>query len=333
MKFLPFSLAIVYGLLMRFVFGFADGFLQVLSIGFVFAVPLGIGALTVGFSKIERVQSGLFAFFAPWLSVLGLLIVTMAIAIEGWICWVIMFPIFAIVAGIGGLIMRAWMLRRARLRGRDDLGGSDTLDDGDIFHDKDHYPAIGLMLLPFLVATAERAVDFKPQAYEIYTTVDVRASEEKVWANVARVHPIQSSEEQRGINAFLGMPRPIRAELDTLAVGGKRRAIFDKGLVFDEVVFEYKHLRDMAFSIDADPREIPPTAMDEHIVIGGKYFDVLEGRYRLEPLPDGVHQRLHLTSRFVLHSPMNWYAGFWAQWIMRDIQDNILHVLKNRSEA
>jgi hypothetical protein len=89
----------------------------------------------------------------------------------------------------------------------------------------------------------------------------------------------------------------------------------------------------MAFTIDADPNEIPPTAMDEHIVIGGKYFDVLEGRYALSPGPNGKTHRLHLSSKFVLNSPMNWYAGPWARWIMRDIQENILQVLKKRAEG
>ncbi|MFN0014969.1 MAG: hypothetical protein ACKVU2_10510, partial [Saprospiraceae bacterium] len=59
---------------------------------------------------------------------------------------------------------------------------------------------------------------------------------------------------------------------------------------------------------------------------------VLEGRYELQVLPDGQTCRLHLSSRYVIHSPLNWYAGFWAQWIMRDIQENILYVLKNRCE-
>jgi hypothetical protein len=46
----------------------------------------------------------------------------------------------------------------------------------------------------------------------------------------------------------------------------------------------------MTFSIKAYPHEIPAATMDEHVVIGGAYFDVLDGTYQLEergpePLP------------------------------------------------
>jgi cytochrome c oxidase subunit 1 len=133
------------------------------------------------------------------------------------------------------------------------------------------------------------------------------------------------------ILGLLGMPRPLRAELDTLAVGGYRKAVFERGLVFHETVFEYEPLRRMAFSIRANPDEIPPMAMDEHVVIGGEYFDVLEGRYELEPLGPG-RCRLHLTSRFVVSTSFNLYAGLWARWIMSDIQENILQVIRRRSE-
>ena len=30
------------------------------------------------------------------------------------------------------------------------------------------------------------------------------------------------------------------------------------------------------------PNSIPPKALDEHIMVGGKYFDVLEGKYEIE---------------------------------------------------
>ncbi|RFM33760.1 hypothetical protein [Chitinophaga silvisoli] len=35
---------------------------------------------------------------------------------------------------------------------------------------------------------------------------------------------------------------------------------------------------------------------------------------------------------FKLSTPFNFYAGLWAKWIMQDIQDTILQVLKTRCE-
>jgi hypothetical protein len=87
----------------------------------------------------------------------------------------------------------------------------------------------------------------------------------------------------------------------------------------------------MNFSITADPHDIPSTTMDEHIVIGGDYFDVLDGTYELQQLNDSTY-RIHLYSHFKLSTTFNFYASWWAGWIMKDIQNNILQVIKQRAE-
>lgn len=323
-------LATFYGLSMRLLFGFADGLIQVMSIAFIFLMPLGIGALTVRFSDRARIQSRLYSFFMPWLSSLALLVITIAVAIEGAICWVMAYPVFAIVAGIGGLIMRGHLLRQTQSleAGTDEK----SLDGGKDFRNNGNLQVSVLLLFPLLAALLESTIEFRPQEFEAYNTIDIQAADTVVWSNVTRVRDITEAEDRSGINRLLGMPRPIRAELDTLAVGGQRAAIFERGLVFHETVFEYEPLRRMAFTIKADPDEIPPTAMDEHVVVGGEYFDVLEGRYVLEPLGEG-RCRLHLSSRFVVSTSFNFYSGLWARWIMSDIQENILQVIRRRSEG
>lgn len=321
-------LASMYGLLMRVIFGYVDWF-SVMSLAFIFIVPLGIGALTVRFSDPGRISSRLYAFFMPWLSSLVLLAITIIVALEGTICWVMAYPVFAIVAGIGGLIMRSFLLRQQHSLNKN--LDERTLDGGEDFRNKGNLQVSVLLLLPFFAAFAERAFDFSPQVFSAYNYIDIQAVDTVVWSQVTRVRDIAAVEDRSGINRLLGMPRPIRAELDTLAVGGRREAIFERGLVFHETVFEYEPLRRMAFTIEADPDEIPPTAMDEHIVVGGKYFDVLEGRYLLEPLDNGVC-RLHLSSRFVVNTSFNFYSGWWARWIMSDIQQNILQVIRRRAE-
>ena len=87
----------------------------------------------------------------------------------------------------------------------------------------------------------------------------------------------------------------------------------------------------MKFSIKPNTAEIPSTTFDEHVLIGGEYFDVLNGTYRLEEVGSGMY-RLHLWSEFKLNTTFNYYSGLWATWIMKDIQNNILRVVKMRSE-
>ena len=107
--------------------------------------------------------------------------------------------------------------------------------------------------------------------------------------------------------------------------------MFSNGLVFHEKVTAYTHQQKMQFTIKANPQEIPSTTMDEHVVIGGNFFDVLNGTYELEKLSGNTY-RLHLYSHFELTTTFNFYASWWAHWIMTDIQNNILQVVKYRAQ-
>ncbi|HEX8277623.1 MAG TPA: hypothetical protein VF540_02980 [Segetibacter sp.] len=87
----------------------------------------------------------------------------------------------------------------------------------------------------------------------------------------------------------------------------------------------------MFFSIKEPPYDILSTIMDQHILLGEQYFDVLNRTYELQKLNDSGYQ-LHLYSHFKLTTTFNFYASWWAGWIMKDIQKNILEVIKERFE-
>lgn len=57
----------------------------------------------------------------------------------------------------------------------------------------------------------------------------------------------------------------------------------------------------------------------------------MDGTYELQQLNNDTYL-LKLYSNFKLKTTFNFYASIWAKWIMSDIQDNILKVIKVRSE-
>ena len=189
-----------------------------------------------------------------------------------------------------------------------------------------------LPFIPLLMAPLENFVGSIPGTYKAYTYIDIQAPADKIWSNVTRVREIPQEQDKGWLTRTLGFPRPVKAELNYEGVGAYREARFTNGLVFHETVSEYQHQKKMVFSIKAYPHEIPSTTMDEHVVIGGKYFDVLNGTYELEKLNANTH-RLHLYSHFKLTTTFNFYASWWARWIMEDIQNNILQVEKQRAES
>ena len=124
----------------------------------------------------------------------------------------------------------------------------------------------------------------------------------------------------------------MEATLSHEGVGGVRQASFTGGLVFTETIDHWDSLHDLSFSIHANTSQIPPTTLDEHVQVGGRYFDVLEGEYRLESLSDR-ETLLHLSSRERVSTHFNPYAGLWTDAVMRSIQNSILLVIKHRAET
>jgi len=307
-----FGIPTAYAVILRLFFGIEkwNELFEVMSVTFLFCLPTIVGALTVFLSDREKVEKLSYRIMAPWIPISLFLIITLAFAIEGWACWLMILPVFLIAASIGGLIGGYLKLKK-----------------------QDNRLNISLMvLIPFLFAPLESLINKLPSTYEAYTYIDIKGEPEKIWDNVTRVEAIKEDEDSGWLNKFLGFPRPVKAELDFEGVGAYREAVFTNGLVFHETVTEYQDNKLMVFDIKAYPHEIPSTTLDEHVVIGGNYFNVLNGKYELEDLGNGLH-RLHLSSKFEMKTTFNFYAGWWGKWIMKDIQNNILKVEKKRVET
>lgn len=308
-----FGIPVLFAIIIYTVFG-ADKWrdiYQVMTVTFVFFLPFTAGALTVFLSVKKLSESIPYRIFAPWVPIIFFFMLTIALSWEGWVCWMMMLPIFLFIATMGGLYAGFLKSRISKMSEKMNI----TL----------------LILLPYFISPVENMIKTIPGTYEAYTEIDINSSTEKIWSNVTRVAEIKQEQDKGKITEFMGFPRPIKAELDFEGVGATREAIFSKGLVFHETVLSYEDKKKMVFTIKANPYDIPSTTMDEHIVIGGDYFDVLDGTYELEKLDENKY-RLHLYSHFVLSTNFNFYASWWGKLIMKDIQNNILQVIKERAE-
>ncbi|HXD76810.1 MAG TPA: hypothetical protein VN616_03330 [Puia sp.] len=309
------AIPVLYALILRVVFGLdiVKDFASVMSVSFVTLVPTVIGFLTVFLSAARKPDISIgYALTAPLIPIFLLFFLTLIFGIEGWACWIMILPVFIVFGSLGGLVARYLLLFRKKKR--------------------DRFRITLVLLLPVFASPVEKLTGPLLTRYKADTSIDIRAPAGRIWANVVRVPTITEQEDQGKLTNFLGFPRPIRAELDFAGVGGSRQAIFSKGLVFREVVLDYTDRKKMHFSITANPHDIPSTTMDRHVVIGGDYFNVLDGTYELQELNDSVF-RLHLYSHFTLNTHFNFYASWWAGWIMKDIQNNILQVIATRCQG
>ena len=66
----------------------------VMSIAFIFLLPVGVGGLTIALSNIEKVKEFSYRFFTPWLPIFGFFVLTLLLSVEGWACWLMILPVF-----------------------------------------------------------------------------------------------------------------------------------------------------------------------------------------------------------------------------------------------
>jgi hypothetical protein len=302
-----------YGIAMRLVFGHTwagagIGF-GVMTVAFLFVVPFVIGGLyALRFPKQFELGLARAIFGAMGTSLIAVA-ATLALAIEGAICVAMAAPVFAVMAGLGGLAgwgMRRWSSRPSR----------PTLMSA-------------VALTPLVFAPVEHQWRPPERTEQNDTAIHIRASPEAVWREIKSVRAIQPQELPWTLSHAIGLPRPVEATLSSEGNGGVRLATFERGLVFRESVTAWEVPRRLSFSIRAE--DVPAGALDEHVAVGGEYFDVLEGTYVLEVL--GARDvLLHLSSRHRLSTRFNAYAGLWARFVMSDLQNAILKVIATRAE-
>lgn len=116
---------------------------------------------------------------------------------------------------------------------------------------------------------------------------------------------IYDHEIQTGWSHWAGLPKPREAVLIGQGVGPARMATFDKGLKFLATVTDWQENKLMSFVIDTQDNHY----LDPHVNVGGQFFDVQSGTYRLEEVSPGV-TLLHLSSTQRVSTHFNAYTRF-----------------------
>jgi hypothetical protein len=308
---------LVYGVLCRMAFNTVprsrsgDVFVAV-SVAYLFLVPYALGVLTAALAPLDLPPSRrwLWWLLTPCATAFLLLVTVLALAWEGAICLVFAGPVVLGMAMLGGLtvgLVVTW-------RGRRPPPGA----------------VASCLVLPFLFAPAEARVPAPDQMRTVTSVVDIAAPPDVVWRHVVRVPLIREDEQHDGFFRHIGIPRPLEATLDGEGVGALREARFAGGIQFHEHVTDWDPGRQLGFTIGVDAATVSNDVLDYHVRVGGAYFDVVYGRFDLEPRPGGT--RLHLLSRHRLSTRFNFYSGFWTDAVMQDIQDDICRVIRARSE-
>lgn len=269
-----------------------------------------MGFVTIFLVESSKAQRVTVWAFLPWVPILGGTLGTVLVFWEGTICAVLFLPISLTLSTLGGLAAGYTVSLRSSRRARNVTLGC-------------------VLALPLLVTPWEGKVFNQNEIRSVETSVVIHASPDEVWRNIERVREIQPGELAPSWTRRIGFPAPLEATLSAEGVGGVRHATFTGGVLFIEDVDVWAPNERLAFSIHAQSEQIPKWTLDDHVRVGGQFFDVLRGEYRIEPVSPGV-VRLRLSSEHRLTTDFNWYARLWTDAIMRDIQTTILEVIRNR---
>lgn len=279
------------------------------SIGYIFALPLILGAIPVLFSTKEQLKSYKTYLLLPWGITLTFFFLAWGLGFEGMICLVIIVAPFLLLGTLGVFIFRLIKLKN-------ESNGTKLYVS---------------LFVPLLILGIEKNFQATDQIYTVSTTIEINASKTKIWDNVKNIKDIQPSEIKTHFVHLISIPRPLNGELDKEGIGGIRHITWDKGIKFEEKITSWDNNNGFAYDINVEPNSILPTTLDEHVMIGGKYFDVLNGSYKIEKLSQ-AKSKVTLTCTYRVTTNLNFYSKIWANFILDDFNEMILEVIKKRSE-
>lgn len=293
-----------------------NGFLLTASIGFLFGAPLVMGYLTLSGYMLKQQQEPnarnvaiLNAIFLPWGPALISFLIILAFGYEVAICLIMAGPIFLLMSSIGGLLALAL------------LGGTQGKSYKSVL--------AGLVFLPMVGSGLESQLPQPQGLYEVHNQILIDADVNTVWNHIERVPPILAEEQTHSYLHDFGFPRPLEATLSHEGVGGVRHASFENNILFVETITEWDKPRQLSFEIVPELSAAKSPVVNAQI-LGGKYFDVLQGTYTLEP--QGEKTLLHLRSQQRVSTFYNAYSSLWTRWIMSELQSYILRVIQQRCE-
>lgn len=299
------------GLALRLIFSGSGGSVWSPMVGaFIFGAPIFVGMVTVYLAEREKRRSWSYYFVAPLIASTLFVLGTLILLIEGVICAIVVIPMFAVLGGLGGLIMG--FICRATDWPRPTIHCAAALPIVLAF--------VGpLIPTPSTIGAIERSV-----------VIDAPAS--VVWQNINGVRDIGADEMSGALALTIGVPAPVSGVTQQTAAGRVRVSRWGKQVYFHEVIAAWEPERYVRWTYRFFPDSFPRRALDDHVVIGGHYFNVLDTSFALEPLNDGASTRVTTIVHYRIATQFNFYANWVAQILVGNLSEVGLQLYKSRSE-
>lgn len=278
---------------------------------FAVLTPIAVSAVAVYVAELRERRTWSYYFWMGALANVLFVLGTFLIHIEGLICVILATPLFAIVGGVAGLIVGA-AFRGARWMRR---------------------ATYCCALLPLLLGSYEHYIPLPEGIRTVERTMTVAAPRGDVWEQLMTAPSIRPDEVDDGLVYRIGVPLPESALAGQTDQGYLVRHIrMGKGIQFDQMATDWEACRRVRWRNFFTADSFPPRALDDHVMIGGKYFDVLDTEYSLKPGPNGT-TTLRLSISYRVSTRFNWYAQPVAALLVGNLEETLLRFYARRAEA
>jgi hypothetical protein len=276
---------------------------------FTLLVPVLVAAVAVHTAELTQRRSWSYYFGAGASANVLFIIGTLLALIEGVICAIVAVPLFGLIGGLAGLATGA--LCRLTMRPRRVL-----------------YCAA---ILPLAIGSFEQHIPLPDRLDMITRSRVVAATPEAIWTQLLDVPNIAPSEIGGAWMYRIGAPLPLSALTERRGDELVRHVAMERGVRFDQVATDWETARRVTWTYRFEPDSFPAGSFDDHVKIGGRYFDVLDTRYLLERVESGT--RITATMRYRVSTHFNWYARPLARFFVANFERAALELYATRAEA
>ncbi|RDZ27752.1 SRPBCC domain-containing protein [Lysobacter silvisoli] len=305
----PLVAGVAVGLGLRWVFSAKAGeAYATMLVSFVLLAPLVVGMVAAYVAQRRGPQHWAMHFGLGVLANVFFIIGTMVMGWEGAICAILASPIFTLIGGAGGLLMSAIFRFTARPKP----------------------PLYGFLALPLVLGALENP---QPQGRieQVERTVAVAATPQAVWQQLMRADAIRPDEVDAAWSYRIGVPKPLSGLVHEDARGLVREVRMGKGIHFRQLSTDWQPQRYVRWQYAFDEDSVPPGALDDHVRIGGEYFDLRDTTYTLIPREGGTELKVSMSYR--VSTGFDWYAAPLARWLLGNQCQVLLDFYRHRAEA
>jgi len=306
----PLAGGVAVGLVLRLIFsGKAGNAYTPMMQSFIYASPVLIAVVTVYIAELQARRSWAYYFLMPALANILFVVGTLLILIEGWICAILIVPLFALAGGLAGLAMGA-ICRAAGWPRRTIVGC--------------------VAVLPLVTGGFEQRLALPHRERVAEREIVIAAPTAAVWRELIDVQQIRPDEIRDAWLYRIGVPLPIEGIADTQDGKHLRHVAMGKGIRFDQFATEWRENQGVSWRYRFADDSFPAGALDDHVRIGGHYFDLGETQYSLAGSGDGT--RLRVRMHYRVSTGFNWYAGPLADLLVGDFEETVLRFYARRAE-